>query len=144
MKNKRLYVAYGSNLNREQMAVRCPTAEVIGATTLDDWKLVFRGSHDSAVANIEPSNGTSVPALVWSIQPDDEAALDRYEGCPTLYRKETIPIVLDGKPTNAMIYIMNVRYPLGRPNCWYYTTIRKGYQDAGFDVRQLQAATECA
>ena len=28
---KRLYFAYGSNINLEQMAVRCPAAQVVGA-----------------------------------------------------------------------------------------------------------------
>ena len=31
MKNK-LYIAYGSNLNLPQMAGRCPTAKVVGAS----------------------------------------------------------------------------------------------------------------
>ena len=31
MNKDRLYIAYGSNLNLEQMKHRCPTAEVVGA-----------------------------------------------------------------------------------------------------------------
>ena len=30
MKKHTLYIAYGSNLNIEQMAVRCPDAEAVG------------------------------------------------------------------------------------------------------------------
>jgi len=33
MKNK-LYIAYGSNLNLTQMAKRCPTAKVLGASEI--------------------------------------------------------------------------------------------------------------
>ena len=41
MANK-LYVAYGSNLNLEQMARRCPTAKVVGIGVLKDYQLTFR------------------------------------------------------------------------------------------------------
>lgn len=43
MKNKKekLYIAYGSNLNLEQMAHRCPTAQVVGASMLKNWRLMF-------------------------------------------------------------------------------------------------------
>ena len=43
----RLYIAYGSNLNLEQMKHRCPTAEVVGVAELRNWRLWFRGGqHD--------------------------------------------------------------------------------------------------
>jgi len=72
----RLYIAYGSNLNLEQMAHRCPTAEVVGKSILRGWALRFR-----SVATVERCPGKNVPVLVWKIKPEDEAALDIYEGC---------------------------------------------------------------
>ena len=69
---RRLYVAYGSNLNLKQMSRRCPTAKVEGATFLRNWRLVFKGA-----ATIERHMGSKVPVLVWDIRPEDEAALDR-------------------------------------------------------------------
>ena len=56
MKNK-LYIAYGSNLNLPQMAGRCPTAKVVGASAIKDYALVFRGGRQGAVATIEPLRG---------------------------------------------------------------------------------------
>lgn len=41
--NKTLYLAYGSNLNLEQMAYRCPTAKPVGQVVLKDYQLLFRG-----------------------------------------------------------------------------------------------------
>lgn len=35
----KLYIAYGSNLNLEQMRRRCPTAELVGKTVLRGWRL---------------------------------------------------------------------------------------------------------
>lgn len=142
MKNDRkLYVAYGSNLNLSQMEERCPTARVAGACVIKGWRLLFRGAHAGAVATVEPFKGGSVPVLVWEITPADETALDRYEGWPYLYRKETVEVKLEGETVQAMVYIMNEGRPLGQPSCYYYTTILEGYRDAGFDAEILRKAT---
>ena len=143
---KKFYIAYGSNLNLGQMAKRCPTAKVVGIGILYGRKLLFRGGHESAVATVEPQRGGQVPVMVWEITPADELALDRYEGFPFLYRKETASVKLDGKPTEAMIYIMNVGEcggykPLNQPGVLYYSVIREGYKDAGFNVDVLRTAT---
>ena len=137
---KTLYLAYGSNLNLTQMATRCPTARVIGSTVLKDYRLLFRGPHAGAVATVEPYEGSGVPVLVWELTPADEAALDRYEGWPYLYRKETIKVKLNGKTVKAMVYIMNDGRPLGTPSCYYYSVILEGYKSACFDVDILRTA----
>ena len=139
MRNK-LYLAYGSNLNLEQMANRCPTAKVVGNSKINGYRLLFRGAHAGAVATIEPFKGESVPVLAWEITPADEAALDRYEGWPFLYRKDPIKVRLNGKTVQAMVYIMNEGRPLGQPSCYYYSTILDGYKSAGFDVEILRKA----
>ena len=140
---ERLYIAYGSNLNLEQMKHRCPTAEVVGKSTLHGWRLRFRGGAHSAVATIERDKAFSVPVLVWRILPEDEAALDHYEGFPFLYRKETLRITLDGKRVRAMVYIMNkAGRPYGIPSVGYYDTIVQGYQSAGFDTGILATAAQ--
>jgi gamma-glutamylcyclotransferase (GGCT)/AIG2-like uncharacterized protein YtfP len=139
--DKRLYLAYGSNLNIAQMANRCPTAKVVGASEMKDWRLLFRGAHAGAVATVEPYKGGSVPVLVWELTSADEAALDRYEGWPFLYRKETVKVKLGGKTVKAMVYVMNEGRPLGQPSCYYYTTILEGYKDAGFNLDILRQAT---
>ena len=40
----RRYIAYGSNLNRAQMALRCPDAKVVGTGEIKDYELLFRGA----------------------------------------------------------------------------------------------------
>lgn len=141
--HNKIYIAYGSNLNLAQMADRCPTARVIGSGEMKDWRLLFRGSRTGAVATVEPKKGCRVPVLVWEITPADEAALDRYEGWPFLYRKETVKVKINGKTVKAMVYIMNEGRPQGQPNCYYYSVILEGYKEAGFDMDILRrAATE--
>ena len=139
-KNNQIYAAYGSNLNLEQMAFRCPYATVIGNAVLPDHKLVFRGHNGNAVATVEPQEGSSVPVLLWEITPRDEQELDRYEGWPSFYRKETVAVAYDRKMVEVMAYIMNEGFPLGMPGSRYYNAILAGYQSAGFDTKTLEAA----
>lgn len=75
-----LYLAYGSNLHLLQMARRCPTAKVFGTALLNGYRMLFRGNGWGGVATVERDAESSVPVLLWEIQPADEAALDRYEG----------------------------------------------------------------
>ena len=42
----KLYIAYGSNLNKDQMKLRCPNAEPLDKLILKGWKLVFKGVDD--------------------------------------------------------------------------------------------------
>jgi len=136
MKTK-LYAAYGSNLDLDQMAYRCPYATVAGKSEIKNYELIFRGSKGSAVATVEPKKYCSVPVLIWEITEFDEAALDRYEGWPKFYRKENFTIEVKGKPTEVMIYIMNDGYPIGLPSLNYFSTIRHGYNSAKFDLKIL-------
>ncbi|HOE18082.1 MAG: gamma-glutamylcyclotransferase family protein [Saccharofermentanales bacterium] len=138
--NGTIYLAYGSNLNMKQMAQRCPTAKVLGGAKLTGYQLLFRGGGGGAVATVEKEKNGSVPVLLWEITPRDEAALDRYEGYPRLYRKETVKVRLKGKWIEAMVYIMNEGWPLGVPSRYYYDVIREGYMDAGFDLSILAKA----
>lgn len=138
----KLYIAYGSNLNLNQMKHRCPTARVIGTSELKDYELVFRGSRHNAVATVEPCKGSTVPVLLWSIKPDDEKALDRYEGYPSFYDKAVVDINIGDHKTTAMIYIMTAGHRLGNPSENYLKTIEEGYIDAGFDTNILHNAVE--
>jgi hypothetical protein len=139
MKNKTKYIAYGSNLNLEQMAQRCPTAKVVGSVMLKGYELLFRGGN-GAVATVEKKKGCSVPVLIWELEPADEAALDRYEGYPTFYRKEQVKVHKGKLWLEVMVYIMNDGHPLGTPSRYYYNTILQGYKSVGFDVSILNKA----
>jgi gamma-glutamylcyclotransferase (GGCT)/AIG2-like uncharacterized protein YtfP len=135
-----IYLAYGSNLNLKQMAYRCPTARALGQAKLAGYRLLFRGGNGGAVATVEKLKGSSVPVLLWRITPYDEETLDRYEGYPHLYRKETVKVRFKGQWVSAMVYIMNDGRPLGTPSRYYYEIIRQGYIDAGFDISVLNKA----
>lgn len=134
---RKKYIAYGSNLNLEQMAKRCPTAKVAGRGEIKDYELLFRGHRESAVATVEPKKGASVPVLIWDIGPEDERRLDSYEGYPRLYGKAALEVQTENGCESIMAYTMNEGYDLGIPSMTYLDTITKGYLDAGFDVNIL-------
>ncbi|KAM7220638.1 gamma-glutamylcyclotransferase, partial [Rhypophila decipiens] len=101
-----LYFGYGSNLWHKQMAQRCPGAEFLGIARLRayQWMINKRGyatiakvddpsdpgsdsgGGDEVEVEIENVNHkNTVWGAVWSLTPDDEAALDKDEGVPFGY-----------------------------------------------------------
>lgn len=80
MDERRLYLAYGSNLG-DQMLYCCPAAVFKGTTRIENYRLVFRSKgHDAGVATIEPYPESFVSVAIWEITPTHEQMLDRYEG----------------------------------------------------------------
>ena len=140
--NSRLFAAYGAGVNRAEMAKHCPTAKLIGATELKNYRLAFRGSRAGALATIEKAKAGIVPALLWEISPQDELALDRWIGVPELYRRATIKIRRDGSPLDALIYILISGKPQNKPSAFYYSTLLEGYKAAGFDADILKAVVQ--
>lgn len=136
----KLYIAYGSNMNVPQMSHRCPTAKIVGTSTIPDYQLVFRGAEESAVATIEPKTGSTVPVVIWTINPADERSLDRYEGYPHLYIKQDFTVDVNGDTVTAMAYIMTQGRRIGSPSPRYLKTISDGYEYFGIDRRPLAAA----
>ncbi len=136
MKNKQLYIAYGSNINLEQMAFRCPHSKVVGTSEIKDFELEFRG-----VATIVSKENAIVPVLIWELDERDLPILNRYEGWPRLYRQEKLPFELDGKSYEGMAYLMN-HGEISPPSQQYYNTILQGYRENGLDESYLQTALE--
>ena len=136
MEYRRLYIAYGSNINLEQMANRCPNSKIIGKEMLKGYELEFRG-----VATIVPNDKSEVPVLIWEIDGRDEHSLDRYEGFPNLYRKELFEIEVDGEKKECMAYLMNKGH-ISPPTSYYYSVINQGYEANCMDTSYLRVALE--
>ena len=134
-----LYVAYGSNLDLEQMQYRTPSAEPITTIELPNWQLVFNG-----VADIVPKEGASVSLGVFEItSAEDWKALHRYEGTrPTnaLYYLTEI----ETEHGTALTYTMGVGNIISAPSDHYYDTIERGYHHFGMDLKPLEDARKHA
>lgn len=143
----KLYVAYGSNLNKTQMMGRCPGAEFVGTGVIENYELQFKGSLHGAHTTIAPKEGASVPVGVWTIQKRDEARLDLYEGYHPkgycYYDKEQIRVKMtDGRSLIGMVYVMDQKQDFGNPTRGYYDTVRQGYKDCHLDIDVLETALD--
>lgn len=140
---KRLYIAYGSNLNLRQMAMRCPTAQLVGTGEVRDYELQFKGAPYGAFATIGPKDGASVPVAVWSLRSRDEKALDIYEGVKAgHYFKKEIPVQLGDQTKLALVYIMNPEAQFGIPTQRYYNAVLEGYENCKLDPHILNKAVD--
>lgn len=137
---KKYYLAYGSNLNLDQMKYRCPTAKVIGKTILSDYRLVFKGQNNCGYLTIEPADNSLVPLGIFEITEFDEFSLDMYEGYPTFYSKEYINVYLNGIPIKGLIYIMNPEFNYALPTMDYLNACSTGYKDFNFNREVLSNA----
>ena len=144
----RIYIAYGSNLNIQQMLARCPDARVIGTSAIEDYGLLFKGSKTGSYLTIEPQEGASVPVAAWQITEANEKALDRYEGFPSFYYKKELTLPIKGiksgkvRRRRAFVYIMHEERLLGLPSKGYVNICMEGYRAFGFDPDFLQRAIE--
>ena len=145
---KKYYLAYGSNLNVNQMSFRCPGAKIIGTAMLKGWQLLFKGSGSGFYLTIEKREGSELPVAVWEITDADEKNLDCYEGYPIFYTKRTMMVrckcIADGKTRilHAMVYTMRPDREPGLPRMSYVDTCLDGYRVFGFNTAYLEQAID--
>lgn len=141
---ERLYFAYGSNMSLEQMDYRCPDASVVENVRVDNYRLAFCSMNPRrGVATILPEEGSQVEGVLWRITPECEKSLDRYEGYPHLYGKETICVKnAEGQEKNVMVYTMNAPYKEhpARPSDFYLKGILEGCRENGLSTKSVMDA----
>lgn len=121
------YFAYGSNLWREQMFVRCPDARCLGTGRLVGfrWLITSRG-----YASMVRSADDTVFGTVYRLSEADERALDRYEGVAEgCYRKELVTVRVQEQLVSCLTYLDPVQTP-GQPKAEYILRINSGLADA--------------
>ena len=125
--------------SRWRSAVRTPRSwDRSGLKTIE---LRFRGS--GFAKPFAPKKGSTVHGLVWKITPNCEQSLDRYEGYPRHYTKETVTVKdAAGAEIPVMVYIMAEPYcrQPALPSPYYYRVIQRGFEANGLPVESLQAA----
>jgi hypothetical protein len=117
----RLYFAYGANMHGGEMAERCPEAEFIGPAKLAGFTFrIAKGGYGTIVAD---KDGV-VRGVLWTLSPDDERALDEYEGLPQgLYKRMMVDAEQpDGQRIQAFAYHAVDETP-GRPVKGYVETV---------------------
>ena len=120
---KKLYFAYGSNMNRPQMNFRCKSSRAVAIAKLPNWKFLI---NSRGVATVVPKNGKVAYGVVWAISRDNERSLDYYEGVrEKIYSKSEVEILIEEKKISTLIYIAENQSP-GVPRKGYLETVIDG------------------
>ena len=114
-----LYAAYGSNMDPDQMAQRCPHSPQQGTGCLEGWRRTFGGAEltwEGAHATVVEDAGERVFVVLYEVSDYDERALDRWDGATLdYYRKLRVRVqTLDGDVA-AWLYVLNA-YEGGLPS----------------------------
>jgi gamma-glutamylcyclotransferase len=127
------YFAYGSNLNRKQMAERCPGSKPLFPAILHNFKLIFTGwsrKWNGGIASVKSAKGEKVLGGVYEISEANLRQLDKYEGYPADYNHLKITIWTDdGDPVEVITYIKKEQSQENKPSAEYLKTITQGYKD---------------
>lgn len=134
------YLAYGANMSSEIMRYRCKDARFLGVGMLEGYRLLFKGEEPLAYATIEQWDGYKVPYVLWEITAKDETALDRFEGYPKSYQKDTVTIEHDGQTFLAMYYHKAEDESVGQPMTHYTEVLAAAYYRYSFDIDILNEA----
>lgn len=136
-----LVFAYGSNLSAKQMVRRCSQVRVASTGVLRHHQLLFSGwsaAWRSPVANVLPRLDAEVPGVLYEVTEKGLAALDRFEGHPHVYRRDSLFVSTPGgRGRRAFVYSMNALLPPAQPRSRYFLTILAGYRHWGFDEAPL-------
>jgi gamma-glutamylcyclotransferase (GGCT)/AIG2-like uncharacterized protein YtfP len=130
-----IYAAYGSNMNPEQMAGRCPHSPQQGSGWLEGWRLTFGGEdlgwEGSLATVVEGGDGSRVFVVLYEVSEADEAALDQWDGATLgYYRKTRVRVsTLDGEAV-AWLYVLN-DYEGGLPSARYLGMMADAAEAAG-------------
>jgi hypothetical protein len=120
------YFAYGSNMSRADMAVRCPGVRAVGIARLDDYRF-FIGA--DGWASVRPSRGDCVHGVLWRLTPREVAALNAYEALDAgLYEVRHLPVRAGARRETAMTYLLRRRLP-GKPRPGYIALIAAAARD---------------
>ena len=139
------YFAYGSNLDVLQMHARCAGARLAARAVLPDYALAFGGFSrrwNGPVASVIRRPGKHVEGLLYRLPRPDLRALDRFEGCPTRYRRVRRFVVDEnGRQRKAQVYLQPVDgFAFGAPPSEYFDILWHAYSRLGFDPWPLALA----
>lgn len=144
----RRYLAYGSNMYEEQMFSRCPDAVMLEKYKVFGYRLAL---DSKGYATIIEDKDSFIWSLIWLVLPQDEAALDKFEGVRSnSYRKETIKLPAPGSESmsDVFVYISNRDPDTGNRQPGYLDKLIMGAQEHDFPedyvdmIRSLDRFTE--
>ena len=131
------YFGYGSNLSKDQMAIRCPESKYYASGTLSgySWLINARG-----YASITPSESEFVLGEVFTLSQQDIDYLDIYESVEEgMYLKSNLTIETSKGTIDCLVYIASDSTP-GIPQEEYIERINLGIKSANLPDDYVQKA----
>ena len=131
------YFGYGSNLSKEQMAIRCPESKYYDSGMLLDysWLINARG-----YASIKPSEGEFVLGEIFTLSQQDIDYLDIYENVKEgMYLKSNLSVQTSKGIIDCLVYIASDSTP-GIPQEEYIQRINLGIKSANLPDDYVQKA----
>ncbi|OON16465.1 AIG2-like family protein [Opisthorchis viverrini] len=126
------YFAFGSNLLKQRIQLKNPSAEFIGVGRLVDYALTFCGvSHTwgGSPATIVRKESHCVYGAIWRLADSDLPSLDAQESVPVLYTPLFVSVCLEAdgelKHLTCRSYA-TVSHQVGRPSPHYLDIILRG------------------
>ena len=131
------YFGYGSNLSKEQMAIRCPESKYYASGTLSgySWLINTRG-----YASIKPSESDFVLGEIFTLSQQDVDYLDIYESVEEgMYLKSNLSVETSKGTIDCLVYIASDSTP-GIPQEEYIERINIGIKSANLPDDYVQKA----
>ena len=131
----KLYFAYGSNMFQDQMNERCPDHKYFGYGILKGFRWIIT---ERGYANIIKSEKDEVHGVVYRINEEDEAALDKAEGVHVgSYRKETHHVEIEKTGYHCFAYVDPI-IAVGQAKEEYVSRINNGVADAELNPEYVE------
>ena len=133
-----LYFAYGANMDRAAMAVRCPASRALGVARLPGWRLAVMRE---GWLTVTPTPDALTQGVLWDLAETDVAALDDYEdvGAGT-YTKQILAVFAPDE-TAALVYVGANAGPSGVARADYLKAVRAAARAWGLPDADWAALT---
>ena len=131
------YFGYGSNLSKEQIAIRCPESKYYDSGKLLDYSLLINAR---GYASIKPSEGEFVLGEIFTLSQQDIEYLDIYESVEEgMYLKSNLSVQTSKGVIDCLVYIASDSTP-GIPQEEYIQRINLGIKSANLPDDYVQQA----
>ena len=134
------YFSYGSNMSLARLRARVPSAQLVGVFTLKGHSLKFHkiGKDGSAKCNayFTGSDEDIVEGVVFEINSDEVARLDKAEGLGNGYEKKHVTVTnSQDYQLKALTYYATKIDDKLLPFSWYKNHVLRGAKSAGINEK---------
>jgi gamma-glutamylcyclotransferase (GGCT)/AIG2-like uncharacterized protein YtfP len=115
-----LYFAYGANMDRDAMALRCPSSRALGRAKLARHRFIITRD---GYASVLRDPRAMVHGVIWDLALSDMRTLDKFEEVDRgLYAKIMQPVITEEGSRRALVYV-GANAEAGTPRAGYLEAV---------------------